>query len=145
MYDTLIFNDILKIFCAHYLSIPGIITARSGQREPPRLVLGGTSSAFQAWLPNFKGMATYKVKFPPTPHFKHRSGGFMLAWPSCIHIHNAHNTHHIIYFACVCRSVGATACLGTPVRIQYTGVGRESMWHSQLSVLLSWTIFISCG
>ena len=46
MYDTLIFNDILKIICAHYLSIPGIITARSGQREPHRLVLevGGTSS-----------------------------------------------------------------------------------------------------
>ena len=65
MYDTSIFNVILKIICAHYLSIP--ITARSGQREPPRLVLevGGTSSALQAWLPNFKGMATCKVKFTP--------------------------------------------------------------------------------
>ena len=58
--------------------------AGSGQHEPPRITAlqaamkwGGFSSP---------GMAAWKVEVPP-PHFKHKFGGFMLAWsrqaPTC--------------------------------------------------------------
>ena len=56
-----------------------VYTARSGQRETPRwrefhFVVSHSLKVGQSCLESWR--------IPP--HFKHKSGGFTLAWPSCI-------------------------------------------------------------
>ena len=94
-------NYLVGAWCQIDKNLTTWTTAGSGQREPPRLVLEVEGDS------NFAGSHAWEAEVPPLqsskkegfqlswhcrlqswspPHFKHKSGGFTLAWPSCIYI-----------------------------------------------------------